>query len=181
LRQTPVPTVFFRYSSVCGAAFVRLGARNRSARSLMGDHGLSWEDMGVNATASKSVENPGFGLVFLICSQVVAMQHTWMPQCSILSPEDSGCRFLFVLEQKGTRWPVSRVLSPARRPGDDHSSGTSVTGRLARPTRTTSLKQLRCRPYLALLLAGLAVPLPLPVARCALTAPFHPYRTNAAV
>ena len=32
-----------------------------------------------------------------------------------------------------------------------------------------------CRPYSVLLPAGLAVPLPLPVARCALTAPFHPY------
>jgi len=31
------------------------------------------------------------------------------------------------------------------------------------------------RPYLVLLPVGFAVPLPLPVARCALTAPFHPY------
>jgi len=64
---------------------------------------------------------------------------------------------------------------------DDHSSGTSVAGRLARPTRMTSRKQLMCHPYLVLLLAGLAVPLSLPRTRCALTAPFHPYRTNAAV
>jgi len=61
---------------------------------------------------------------------------------------------------------------------DDHSSGTSVTGRLAQPTRTASRKQLMHHPYLALLLVGLAVPLPLPAARCALTAPFHPYREN---
>src|SRR5579859_3678216 len=32
------------------------------------------------------------------------------------------------------------------------------------------------RPYLVLLLVGFTMPLPLPVARCALTAPFHPYR-----
>ena len=32
-----------------------------------------------------------------------------------------------------------------------------------------------CCPYLDLLLVGFTVPLPLPVARCALTAPFHPY------
>ncbi len=32
-----------------------------------------------------------------------------------------------------------------------------------------------CRPYLVLLLVGFAVPLTLPPARCALTAPFHPY------
>src|SRR5690349_13455908 len=33
----------------------------------------------------------------------------------------------------------------------------------------------RHRPYLVLLPVGFAMPLPLPVARCALTAPFHPY------
>ncbi len=31
------------------------------------------------------------------------------------------------------------------------------------------------RPYLVLLLVGFTMPLPLPAARCALTAPFHPY------
>jgi hypothetical protein len=35
------------------------------------------------------------------------------------------------------RRPVSRVLSPAMRPGDGHSSGTCVAAGLARPTRTT--------------------------------------------
>ena len=79
------------------------------------------------------------------------------------------------------RWPVSRVLYPWLPTGDDHSSGTSVTGRLTRPTRAATRKcvWLRasegCRPYLVLLPVGFAVPLPLPVARCALTAPFHPY------
>ena len=33
------------------------------------------------------------------------------------------------------------------------------------------------RPYSVLLPVGFAVPLPLPEARCALTAPFHPYRS----
>jgi hypothetical protein len=32
-------------------------------------------------------------------------------------------------------------------------------------------------PYLVLLQAGFTLPLPLPEARCALTAPFHPYRS----
>ena len=31
------------------------------------------------------------------------------------------------------------------------------------------------RPYTVLLPVGFTLPLPLPVARCALTAPFHPY------
>src|ERR1700723_2268016 len=63
---------------------------------------------------------------------------------------------------------------------DDHSSGTPVTGRLARPTRMAARKPARtqrfCHPYLVLLPVGFALPLPLPAARCALTAPFHPCR-----
>ena len=35
------------------------------------------------------------------------------------------------------RWPVSRVLSSQRTATDDHSSGTPVARRLARPTRAT--------------------------------------------
>src|SRR3984957_13019399 len=61
--------------------------------------------------------------------------------------------------------------------GDGHSSGTPVTGRLARPTRTTIRKRINCHPYLVLLPVGLAMPRPLPCARCALTAPFQPCRT----
>src|SRR5258706_6939050 len=57
---------------------------------------------------------------------------------------------------------------------DDHSSGTSVAGRLARPTRTAARKRALYRPYLVLLPVGLAVPPSSPKARCALTAPFHP-------
>src|SRR3982751_273541 len=71
---------------------------------------------------------------------------------------------------------------------DGHSSGTPVTRRLQQPTRTArpghgsraSLLALRCsrRPYSVLLPVGFAVPLPLPEARCALTAPFHPCLGN---
>ena len=57
----------------------------------------------------------------------------------------------------GRPLPDASSNQPGRRPGDR-------LGRF-RP----------CRPYSVLLPAGLAVPLPLPVARCALTAPFHPY------
>ena len=51
-----------------------------------------------------------------------------------------------------------------------------------RPTRTTARSHAwrrlpdACRPYMVLLPVGFAVPRPLPAARCALTAPFHPYR-----
>src|SRR6478672_6622633 len=62
---------------------------------------------------------------------------------------------------------------------DGHSSATPVARRLKQPTRTAPGQGLelspRCRPYSVLLPVGFAVPLPLPEARCALTAPFHPY------
>ena len=77
------------------------------------------------------------------------------------------------------RWPVSRVLCTMRRRriGDGHSSGTPVARRLVRSTRTRD-RRLSCprglRLFPTLLPAGLAVPLPSPAARWALTPPFHP-------
>ena len=71
---------------------------------------------------------------------------------------------------------------------DGHSSRTPVTRRLQQPTRTAVLDiDLRnrrspanasCRPYSVLLPVGFALPPALPPPRCALTAPFHPYRGN---
>jgi hypothetical protein len=93
-------------------------------------------------------------------------------------PDGRGARGQF-----GVRRPVSRVLSPARGPGDDHSSGTRVAASLARPTRATGPEtglphhphgRCRRRPYLVLLPVGFTVPPTLPPARCALAAPFHP-------
>ena len=66
---------------------------------------------------------------------------------------------------------------------DGHSSGTPVARRLEQPTRVAGLKTrfvpsclARGHPYLVLLRVGFAVPVLLPEPRCALTAPFHPYR-----
>ena len=77
--------------------------------------------------------------------------------------------------------PVSRILSKGLPPLDDHSSGRVVTraSQAANPdvwgkSQTPGLPPRH--PYLALLPVGLAVPLLLPVARWALTPPFHPYR-----
>jgi len=67
-------------------------------------------------------------------------------------------------------WKPGSVLADAR---DDHSSGTFVTERLVRPTRTAA-GNCHCRPYLVLLPVGLAMPPSLPKVRCALTAPFQP-------
>ncbi len=52
-------------------------------------------------------------------------------------------------ESRKARWPVSRVLSPAPRPGDGHSSGTPVARRLARPTRAAARKPAAGEPAAA--------------------------------
>jgi len=59
---------------------------------------------------------------------------------------------------------------------DSHSSGTRVAARLKQPTRERR-GHTPMFPYSALLQVGFAVPRLLPTARCALTAPFHPYRS----
>jgi hypothetical protein len=83
------------------------------------------------------------------------------------------------LRARTTGGGVSRVLSPlARRriislgPSlPTASSGLPGTFRRLSPSWSGPLLV----PYLALLRVGFAVPPPLPEARCALTAPFHPY------
>jgi hypothetical protein len=84
----------------------------------------------------------------------------------------------------------------ARKPNfvlDDHSSRSAITGRLQQPTRKFRHSTLplgasgRCAPaarkraaglpaYLVLLRVGFTMRCGLRLTRCALTAPFHPYR-----
>jgi hypothetical protein len=63
--------------------------------------------------------------------------------------------------------------------GSDHSSGAPVARRFAQPTRAAGPEKPEAEtsrhPYSVLLPVGFALPPPLPAARCALTAPFHPY------
>ena len=78
---------------------------------------------------------------------------------------------------------VSRILSAFARAAfqrrrqrrDDHSSSPAITGGIKRPTRRLRTGRPIAPPYLALLRAGFCLPPMLPPARCALTAPFHPY------
>jgi len=64
---------------------------------------------------------------------------------------------------------------------DGHSSRPCIAARLQRPTRELWRAEPARRPrrailpYLVLLRVGFSLPPPLPAARCALTAPFHPY------
>jgi hypothetical protein len=99
--------------------------------------------------------------------------------------ESAGTPALRMNFKKFASRPVSRVLYgsgldapcvtaiPLGRPLPDASSNQPE-----RPSPETGLKRLRAsyRSYSVLLPAGFAMPLTLPPARCALTAPFHPYR-----
>jgi len=86
---------------------------------------------------------------------------------------------------------VSRILSPAAAltgfsEANDHSSSSAITGGIKRPTRRLCGRAVRCGfhrgpPYLVLLRAGFCLPRVLPRARCALTAPFHPYPPSRSV
>jgi len=77
--------------------------------------------------------------------------------------------------------PVSRILFLPLRAGDGHSSRRHIAVPLQRPTRKlwraepARASRRTLLPYLVLLRVGFALPPPLPEARCALTAPFHPY------
>ena len=83
--------------------------------------------------------------------------------------------FFIELKSESTDKPGSVV--------DNHSSGTNVTACLKQPTRTHCGSQLALRLgfYLVLLQVGFTMPPLLPAARCALTAPFHPYHNKNAV
>ncbi len=83
---------------------------------------------------------------------------------------------------------ASRLAATARYGGDDHSSSPVITDGIKQPTRKprtgrpmTACCQAIAPPYLALLRAGFCLPRLLPDARCALTAPFHPYLFAPAV
>lgn len=85
-----------------------------------------------------------------------------------------------MITEKSARRSVSRVLSAPFQASGDHSSGTHLTVRLTRPTRTAGREIPACsgercgRPYSVLLPVGFAVPSLLPGTRCALAAPFRP-------
>ena len=74
--------------------------------------------------------------------------------------------FFIELKSESTDKPGSVV--------DNHSSGTNVTACLKQPTRPQRGSR-HMGTYLVLLRVGFTMPLLLPAARCALTAPFHPY------
>ena len=77
---------------------------------------------------------------------------------------------------------AARRLAAAARRHDDHSSSPAIADGIKRPTRRLGRAVRRLAhapPYLVLLRAGFCLPPVLPRARCALTAPFHPYPPRA--
>ena len=92
-------------------------------------------------------------------------------------PEQKFCRGdpgEKVLQSAGKPNPVPAIPCGLRR-GDDHSSSPAITRRVQQPTRWLRTGRPKTPPYLVLLRAGFCLPPTLPPARCALTAPFHPY------
>ena len=139
----------------------------------MGYHGIIWASMGfINKTVN------------FFCD----LQVSRLPHVVVLTYRSTISSDLFICSKlkKCARRRVSRVLSRprVRVGGDGHSSGTPVAERLVRPTRAAARRPARhpetfrdaCRSYLVLLPVGFSLPPPLPAARCALTAPFHPCR-----
>ena len=99
--------------------------------------------------------------------------------CQVVLPRAQTCdRFASSSRNERVRRPVSRVLSTPR--GDGWPFLWDARCRAPRATdpgggaETPRAGCPACRPYLVLLPVGFAVPLPLPVARWALTPPFHP-------
>ena len=82
------------------------------------------------------------------------------------------------VERKSASRPISRVLSGHHGCPGNHSSRTFVTERLKQPTRTRRGPRHRV-PIWPCSRRGLPSRGMLPPARCALTAPFHPYRPRA--
>ena len=96
-----------------------------------------------------------------------------------MSVRSGGQRPQAVTQNQICGWPISRILSRALRPMDDHSSKALIAQsplaanpNLLRPKRALCLRTRGS--YLALLPVGLAMPVRLPVPRWSLTPPFHP-------
>ena len=129
----------------------------------------------LNKTGSDCLPRPNLArqcgkMMFLVCSRGAEIPD---------SSRKSGA--------KSARRPVSRVLSrpfagpwmtiPLGRPSPDASRDLPGRRRRKRASPAPVPKDRSAgRPYAVLLPVGFALPPPLPAARCALTAPFHPCR-----
>ena len=84
---------------------------------------------------------------------------------------------IFLINEDKTPAFAGALAEPADKPGSvlsNHSSGIPVAGNLKRPTRRHRGPRF-CLPIWSCFGWGLPCRSVLPPARCALTAPFHPY------
>ncbi len=154
----------------------------------MGCHGITWENLNYNAQSLGSRRFLGLHAVLGRLSSLFK----YTSPCRNINKTLLGLeRELFVL---GIFQNNKRTCQTAYKPGSvrDPVKDRATTIHLGRPlpsasrdrpgrlARERALLALRptYRPYLVLLPKGFAVPPPLPEARCALTAPFHPCRRN---
>ena len=99
------------------------------------------------------------------------------------SRRKKGSNRFFPLQGKigSTPYKESEKAGAGNKPGsviDNHSSGIAVAGYLKQPTRESVRNRRWATPYSPIWSCsgrGLPCRKLLPVARCALTAPFHPY------
>jgi len=140
-------------------------------------YGILWDSMGVDG---KSTSLSGTKRDFSAKNRRKPVRLWFYCAISLQKLENRGFfqqklrEPAFIFEMGQTVCKPGSVLTP--KGGGDHSSGMPVTRHLVQPTRATIRKQIMCCSYLVLLPTGFTLPLPLPAARCALTAPFHPYR-----
>ena len=151
--------------------------RHAPIRDGMGYHGISWSSTGLPSKIAEfcricKVEAGQKGTVTLRTK----VKHPDRPMKNRDAPAASRRCGVNELKKGQMACKPGSVSRP--KAVDGHSSGTSVTGRLLQPTRAAARKRACPRrtrhPYSVLLPVGFALPRPLPAARCALTAPFHP-------
>jgi len=93
--------------------------------------------------------------------------------CS-LSIVGQNFTYFFPIIQEANKKKLKKSIDKPGSVVDNHSSRTNVTICLKQPTRILYEPHNK-DSYLVLLRVGFSLPRLLPAARCALTAPFHPY------
>ncbi len=132
-------------------------------------HGIQWDTMGKSGMqlVRGRIHKESERLSHNIYCALAACKRKGLCLRSVQGSkrDQTACKPGSVLARK--RWmtiPLGRPLPGASRDRPGRRRGNTAAGCPA------------CRPYLVLLPVGFAMPLPLPVARWALTPPFHPYR-----
>ncbi len=116
----------------------------------------------------RAIPGPGRGKGVVRCPEVVGINARWPVSRVLSSGYPDGWPFIW-----DAGCPAPHATNPGggaeTRLAPDHPNRSGISGDGG-----------PCRPYSVLLPVGFTVPPLLPGARCALTAPFHPYRRHEA-